>query len=237
MRAHIFVDAENISPLLFSESYADLKTKYIISSIDVFSKEETLPHKYNKYKFNFVKCFYGKNSADTFMTSYIVKSVYEEALTDIFIIITQDNDLSPAIKMVTDNKKQAILITNKGRELKNLEEIGVNKKYFTHLEYDVVSKNKYILAQLPKNGLENFSEYDLTKTIFIKYNGHITEIFFNDGMNYKKFLNSIRPDTMKQIRKGYSKSTKLLKILYKNYLVVKNDRIYVDTDRILEDYL
>lgn len=235
MRAHIFVDAENINPILFETSYKDLKTKYVITKVDVFSKKETLPTWYSKYDFNFVNCFHSKNSADTFMTAYIIKAVYEEALTDIFVVISQDNDLSPAIKVVTDNNKQAISITEIDKKLKNLKEIGINKEYFTQLTYKIPPKTNYFKAHIPKSALKNYTGYDMSQTIFIKYNSNITEIFFNNGMEYNKFLNSMHSTVMNRIRKGYSNSTKLLDILYENYLIVKNGRIYVDTERIWGD--
>lgn len=235
MRCHIFVDAENINPILFETSYADLKTKYIISRIDIFSKKDTLPKIYNKYNFNFVECFYGKNSADTFMVAYITKAVYEEALTDIFIIMTQDNDLSIAIKVITDNNKQAILITQVGKGLNYLTEIGIDKRYYTHLEYNI-SNNTYYKASIAKNSISKLSNYDKNRTIFIKdRKDNITEVFFNNYMPYNIFLNSISSSVMGRIRKNYSNSTKLLKILYDNYLIVKDNRIYIDIDRIDKD--
>lgn len=238
LRVHIFVDAENVNPKLFKLSYAELKLKYDIVRIDIFSKESSLPTMYEKYnskKFNIIKCFYGKNSADTFMTSYIVRAVYEEALTDYFAILTQDRDFAPAIKVVTDNNKYVILVTEENKIINNLISIGVNMKYFTNTKYSISKTKEYKKATIPKTQQKHIVNYDTSRTIFIKNaKNQIIEAFFNNGMEFSVFLNTLAKANIDKIKQGYSKSTKLTDILKDSFLVVKDGKIYCDMERILQ---
>lgn len=231
MDAHVFVDAENINPKVFDMGYTDLNKDYNIVKIDIFGKENHIPIKYKQYqdnKFNFVNCHYGKNSADTFMTAYIVKSVYEEPSTDIFIIMSQDRDFIPAVKIITENNKKVILVSEKNKQMDILESIGMGLQYVKVMEYDIQS---WIKADIKPTSV--LTKYDTSKTVFlVGENNKITEVFFNNGMTMNDFMASMYRNTIKRIRKGYSNKVKIKDILYKNYINVIDDRLYIDLNRI-----
>ena len=225
----MFVDVENISPKLFERGYKELKKAHTICKIDVFGKY--LPISYNGYnQVKFTKCCFGKNSADTFMTTAIVKTIYEEPLIDIIVIVTQDKDFAPAIKAVTDNKKKCILITEKNRIINNINAVGVNMKYFENLAIDLEAK-QHVIAQISKKAKNKLSVYDLSHTCFIVNGiGEFTEIPFFSGIDYNDFMLIVEP-YIKRIRRGYSNAAKIKDILEQNYLKLENDRVYYDVFR------
>jgi hypothetical protein len=91
LRAHIFVDCENINTEMFKQAYVKLKKRYEIVKCDLYGKESVMPKFYKSYTgkiFERHNCFFGKNSADTFMCTAMTKACYEEILTVCFIIFT-----------------------------------------------------------------------------------------------------------------------------------------------------
>lgn len=240
LRIHIFVDAENVSSRLFEKSYKYLKNRYEVVQVDVFSKENTLPNLYRSYngncKFNYIKCFYGKNSADTFMTTSIVKALYEEPLTGGFVLVTQDRDFAPAIKAITDCNKQAIIVTEKNKIINNIKAVGANMKFITNIETEVVPtkalNEKFKKFNIPEEQKQHLTRWDMSQTIFIKGNGNMSEVYFCNGMDYDKFLNII---PVQRIRTGFPKSKKLADILAESFLIVEDNKIYLDIDRIFEE--
>ena len=48
MRAHVFVDCENISIEVFKKAYTELKRKYEITKCDLYGKESCIPKFYDK---------------------------------------------------------------------------------------------------------------------------------------------------------------------------------------------
>lgn len=232
MRIHIFVDAENISPKIFKESYKQLKVQHSIVKVDIFGKEDTTPVAYSHYTgklFEFIKCHYSKNSADTFMTVSIIKALYNEPLVDAFVLVTQDKDFAPAIKAITECGKEVILVTEKNKTIRILQEVGVNMKYVTNIEIPLISNKRKDKPSITVKGSE---QYDLTHTCFIKNGvGTLIEVPFYSGMLFSIFINIL---PLKAVKRGFSKRTKLTTILYNSYLIVKNNKIYYDIERLEE---
>lgn len=233
MIIHIFVDAENISPKVFKESYKQLRTQHNIVKVDIFGKETTVPSTYSQYTgkiFEFIRCYYGKNSADTFMTASIIKALYNEPLVDAFVLVTQDKDFAPAIKAITEYGKQVILVTEKDKTIRILQEVGVNMRYVTNIEIPIIS-NKRKDKPKPVIYVKGAEQYDLTHTCFIKNGvGALLEVPFCSGMLFSVFINIL---PLKAVKRGFSKNTKLTSILYNSYLVVKDEKIYYDSERLV----
>lgn len=240
MRVHIFVDAENINPQLFVKSYSYLRKRYDIIRIDIFSKEDTLPKLYKCYgdckKIQYIKCFFNKNSADTFMTAYSIKALYEEPLTGGFVFITQDKDFSPAIKVITEQRKQAIIVTERDMSIKSLREIGTDMKYVTNVELTLNHKRSdedVKSFKIPDIHQTCCTKYDMSQTIFIRDGkGQLIEVSFCNNMGYNDFC-SIIPK--QRIKLGYPAQMKLEGILKLSFLKVENDKIFIDISRIIEE--
>ena len=208
MSTHIWVDAENINPLVFKEAYTRLNKRDFVAKCDIYGKPDCIPKLYSKYSGNrFVthNVFFGKNSADTFMCTDIVKACYEEPCTDNFVIITEDRDFSCAIKVLTDAGKNVTLVTEQNRVLSNLETVGVDLKHVESLEISVYHKSP------------------TDTTCFFVFGDTIKEVPFTNGIGLGEFGNTLR---CMSLRKYYSKNRTLTKICEDNLLKVVDGRVY-----------
>lgn len=233
MRLHIFVDAENISAKSFFDGVNQLRLSHKIAKVDVFAKE--MPHYLDNFPCNFIKCFYGKNSADTFLAANIVKAVYEESLMDGFAIFSGDTDFAPVIKVITDAKKPVIVIDAYKSLDDKLKELDVDMKYFerigTRAGVTRPPKGKCKQIRKIKIPLSNKSRRHFPqkyKTVFLMTHKIIYEIPFFSGIPLQLFTNDLPITTL---RNHYS-GAKLKTILEKNYLKVVDNKVYVDIERI-----
>mgnify|MGYP001000432455 CR=1 FL=1 len=224
MRIHAFVDAENISERLFFEGCRELEKQHDLFQIDVFGK--TLPSWADGY--NFVPCFFGKNSADTFMTAAIVRAVYEEPCTEGFTIFSHDRDFIPAIKVVTDNKKRAILVTEQNMKEVYLKHIAVDMTYFDNVEIDLTIQKGCQHISLPLGEIKRLKAYQMT-TCFLKTKQGLFEVPFANGIDIHTFCRII---PLKEIRKGYGKNKRMRDILAESHLKVIDDKVYIDTENL-----
>lgn len=227
MRIHVFVDGENISTKAFFNGLQQLRLLHKIAKIDVFGKDK--PRYIDNLNCNFIKCFRGKNSADTFMTASIVKAVYEEPLTDGFAIFTSDSDFTPAIKVVTDAKKPVFLITEQGNAEKRLKDVCVDLSLVTQVklcgERTLCSNNNFIRCKAP----DKFIQQNNVKSIYIKVREKIYEIPFVNGMDIDTFC---RIAPIKEIKKNFPRSTKISEILLMNHIKLVDNCLYVDLEGI-----
>ena len=208
MRAHIFVDCENISIEVFKKAYTELKRKYEIVKCDLYGKESCIPKFYDNYTgkiFERHNCFFGKNSADTFMCVDIAKSCYEELLTDCFIIFTQDKDFSIAVKLLVDNHKKVVVVTKMNGLMSNLGAVGVDLKQIENIQVNTKLPSLY------------------GTTCFIKHNNKIEEVPFHNGISLNEFGQVFKD---RNLRKYYPSTRKLSKICEDNLLKVVNNRVY-----------
>lgn len=224
MRIHAFVDAENITEKLFDKGCRELQKEHELFQIDVFAKTE--PSWAARY--HYVPCFFGKNSADTFMTAAIVRAVYEEPQTDIFAIFSHDRDFIPAIKVITDNKRRAMIVTERGMKEAHLKHLAVDMNYLDNVEVDLIKSNGGDQPPLTPNEIRRLQTYDLT-TCFLKTAHGIIEVPFANGMELVLFARII---PLKEVRMGHSKNKKLRTILADSHLKVVNDKVYIDTDHL-----
>lgn len=239
MRIHIFVDAENIPKGLFEKSYTYFTHRYDVVKVDIVGKERHISYYRDNYscssKFKFTNCFYGKNSADTFLTAYILQALFEESLTECFVILTQDRDLSVAVKFITDYNKQVILVSNIDKILSNLKDMNINMGLVSSMQFDIKKQKKESLFYfpIPEAQIKNFAY--IPKTIFLRTGeNRLIKVHFYDGIKYNLFLNII---PVKKIRQGYSTKLKFKDILAYSYLYIKNDMVFIDLDKILEGEL
>ena len=109
MNAHIFVDADNIKPEVGFQAIEKFSRKYFISGVEIIGNELNLSSKYLEAsdRYNIKNCFYGKNSADTWLCTEIAKTIFQNPEIDAVIIISSDRDFLAAIKLVTDQNKKS----------------------------------------------------------------------------------------------------------------------------------
>ncbi|ANR71566.1 hypothetical protein AXF19_11650 [Selenomonas sp. oral taxon 126] len=224
MKIHAFVDAENIDERLFNKGCSELRKEHELFQIDVFGK--AMPTWASAY--NYIPCFFGKNSADTFMTAAIVRAVYEEPQTDIFAIFSHDRDFLPAIKVITDNRRRAMIVTERGMKESHLKHIAVDMNYLDNIELDLLKKKTPVQPPLTENERKRLEKYELT-TCFLKTQQGIVEVPFANGMELILFARII---PLAQVRSGYPKSKRLRDILVESHLKVLNDKVYIDTDHL-----
>lgn len=233
MRLHIFVDAENVSAKSFFEGLDKLKLLHSIARVDVFAKE--IPHYLENFPCNFIKCFYGKNSADTFLAANIVKAVYEEPLMDGFAIFSGDTDFAPVIKVITDAKKPVIVIDAYQSLDDKLKELDVDMKYFERIGTRVgvarPPKGKYkqirkVKVPISKKARKLFPQK--YQTVFLMTPKVIYEVPFFNGISIQAFTNDLPITTLRNQYCG----AKLKTILEKNYLKIVNTKVYVDLEKI-----
>ena len=122
MSAQIFIDADNVKPEIGFKAIEKFSKKYVIAGVDIIGNETTLSSKYIEAsdRYNIKNCFYGKNSADTWLCTEIAKTIFENPAVDVIIIVSSDRDFLAAIKLVTDQKKKVILVSE-GSGHKNLK--------------------------------------------------------------------------------------------------------------------
>ena len=79
MNAHIFIDADNIKPEIGFKAIKKFSVDYSIAQVEIIGNETTLSSKYLEMSdiYNIKNCFYGKNSADTWLCTEIAKTIFE----------------------------------------------------------------------------------------------------------------------------------------------------------------
>lgn len=222
MRIHVFVDAENITGALFFEACSALKQEHEMIYVDIFGK--TAPPWAAGYRFT--PCFIGKNSADMFMTTAMVRAVYEEPLVEGFAVFSHDRDFIPAIKAVTDAKKYLILITVHTVMTKHLERIGVDMRYFESMEFPAYPAYKRIDLSAVERA--RTAQYQMT-TCFIQTKTTLFEVPFANGIDMHTFCRIL---PLREIRKDYGKSKSMTKILQQNCLKVVDNKVYIDEETL-----
>ena len=140
MNAHIFIDAENIKPDIGFRAVDKFRRDFTIERVDIIGKFDTISARYKNAgePYRVQNCFYGKNSADTWLCVEIAKTIFEEPLTETIIILSNDKDFLPAIKLAVDRKKYVIFVSN-GTGHKNLrrylQAIKINSDYVELIDY------------------------------------------------------------------------------------------------------
>ena len=165
MQAQIFIDAENVRPELGFRAIEKFSRDYSVTCVDIIGREETMAYRYKTAgnPCRVQNCFFGKNSADTWLCVEIAKTVYENPATEVIIIVSNDRDFLPAIKLAADKKKSVIFVSS-GIVHKNLRkflrELKVDMDFVKLIDYhdeltipidEGVHKKKRSLSELMKD--------------------------------------------------------------------------------------
>jgi hypothetical protein len=219
----VFVDAENISKTLFKQFYAKHKDEIY----KVYAKRSVISGIYLRLKnVEFIDCVHGKNSADTYMTADIVKSLYEDNIFN-YYIMTQDRDLAIAVKTITDHLKNVTIVTPLGRRLSNLKAVGADLNYVDVEEIDTGDSNTYITRITKTKSTSNIYDSHKKRVWVRKKDGNILEVPFENGMHlgtFKKFLEPHRKSC------GIGPSTSWKNFIENQYLKLVDSQIYFLTE-------
>ena len=191
----IIVDAENVSKELFQYAFSYIKHRKFCTSSDlyIFGNKQNIPLKYyNKYtQATLVNTYVGKNLADTYMCCFITKLLYENDDITTFFIITQDRDMSCAIKLISDYGKCAVSITDKDHPIRNIEKLGTDMLYVERWMFETTSDRKVpvnikdiVVPYKDKDSLPSFYG-----TIFLKdkYVNKLYEVPFHNKTYIEDF--------------------------------------------------
>ena len=233
MIAHVFVDAENIPPSVTFKVVEHFGKEHTITKVDIIAKEDTLPYKYRNLDekiYRVQNCFYGKNSADTWLCFEMVRAIIDEPDLELIIIISSDKDFLPAIKFAVDFDKKIFIVSNGAghktlvEQLKilNVNPDAVELKDFRFKFGDVPSKLEKFLPMLSfriKKYL--FDCEDRIKFIFVKKGNQIFEVPFVVGMTINIFGRILRELNIL----SYDDSVR--NFISKNFLrLTRSNRIY-----------
>lgn len=113
MSAHIFIDAENVQPEIGFKAVEKFGREYAIERVDIIGKEDTVSNRYLKFNemYHFQNCYYGKNSADTWICTEIAKTIFEKPEVEVIILVSSDRDFLPAIKLATEQNRKVIVVS------------------------------------------------------------------------------------------------------------------------------
>lgn len=199
MIAHVFVDAENISPAVTFKVVEYFGREHTITKVDIIAKEDTLPYRYralDEKLYRVQNCFYGKNSADTWLCIEIVRAIIDEPDLELIIIVSSDKDFLPAIKFAVDFEKKVFVVSNGAghralaEQLRSLQvdSDSVELKDFRLKFGDVPTKLEKFLPRLTFYTKKFFFDREeRIKFILVRQGAQLLEIPFVAGMNIYTF--------------------------------------------------
>ena len=199
MIAHVFVDAENISPAVTFKVVEYFGREHTITKVDIIAKEDTLPYRYralDEKLYHVQNCFYGKNSADTWLCIEIVRAIIDEPDLELIIIVSSDKDFLPAIKFAVDFEKKVFVVSNGAghralaEQLRSLQvdSDSVELKDFRLKFGDVPTKLEKFLPRLTFYTKKFFFDREeRIKFILVKQGSQLLEVPFVAGMNIYTF--------------------------------------------------
>ena len=214
MIAHVFIDAENVKPDFGFMAVEKYRREYEINRVDIIGKEDVVSQKYKTAGglYRVQNCYFGKNSADTWLCVEIAKSVFEEVDVETIIIVSSDRDFLPAIKLAVEKNKKVIVISN-GFGHKNLRRLLRELKIdlskvelvdyrdgLTAVEKNNPKKKKKSLSALMKDATPTF--IDLHSQKLQKFYSHLTvanEKFFRKREDKIKFIFVKRDESLFEI--------------------------------------
>lgn len=257
MNAHVFIDAENIPPEIGFRTVAKFRRDYTICRADIIGKRDTLSAKYLSAgtPYHFQNCFYGKNSADTWLCVEIAKTIFQEPEIEAIIIVSSDRDFLPAIKLAVEKKKIIILVSN-GEGHKNfqrlLRELKINLADVRLVDYrdgleltdTSTKKKKKSLADLMKDATPTFVDTQesklkkfyqrmlpATESFFRKREDQVKIIFIKYANQNTEipFIDGMNLSTFTNILRELritGKKTNIENLLARNLLYVKGKKVY-----------
>lgn len=253
LNAHIFIDADNIKPEIGFKAIEKFSLEYFVMGVDIIGNETTLSSRYIDAgdRYNIKNCFFGKNSADTWLCTEIAKTIFENPDVEVIIIVSSDRDFLAAIKLATDQNKKVILVSE-GNGHKNLKallydlrinpdliqlvdfktDLEVEKKKGANDYMEIFSPNPHIdkIREIRKKvqpQMQLFFTKHEDEFIFISVNcdGRLIEIPFIDGINLTTFTNIL-------ISLGIiQKAEPVKKIIADSTLKLKGDCVFLDNTK------
>lgn len=233
MIAHVFVDAENIPPSVTFKVVEHFGREHTITRVDIIAKEDTLPARYrglDEKIYRVQNCFYGKNSADTWLCIEMVRAIIDEPELELIIIISSDKDFLPAIKFAVDFEKKILIVSNGASHRTLIEQLKI-----LHVEPSMVELIDFRLKfgdRYQKLGkfLPRLSFYtkkyfldreERVKFILVKSGEKISEVPIVEGMGLATFGRLLRELGI------ISYKTPLKDFIADNFLKLWRDRIYL----------
>lgn len=233
MIAHVFVDAENIPPSVTFKVVEHFGREHTITRVDIIAKEDTLPARYrglDEKIYRVQNCFYGKNSADTWLCIEMVRAIIDEPELELIIIISSDKDFLPAIKFAVDFEKKILIVSNGASHKTLIEQLKI-----LHVEPSMVELIDFRLKfgdRYQKLGkfLPRLSFYtkkyfldreERVKFILVKSGEKISEVPIVEGMGLATFGRLLRELGI------ISYKTPLKDFIADNFLKLWRDRIYL----------
>ena len=237
MNAHVFVDAENVPPDVTFRVVEYFGREHTITRVDIVAKEETLAHKYRNLDPNFFRvqnCYYGKNSADTWICIEIVRAIIDEPDLELVIILSSDRDFLPVIKFAADFEKKILIVSN-GEGHKSLtahmKTLGMDLNLVELKDFrcgfDNASQrlSKFLPLLYCESQRFFFKHSDELKFIWVRRdNGRITEIPFVNGMSVDTFRRVVRELKILGIKRN------VYNFCANNFLKVENERVRFMTE-------
>ena len=235
MIAHVFVDAENISPAVTFKVVEHFGKEHTITKVDIIAKEDTLPYRYralDKKLYRVQNCFYGKNSADTWLCIEIVRAIIDEPELELIIIVSSDKDFLPVIKFSVDFEKKVFVVSS-GFSHKSLAEQlrllrvppeAVELKDF-RLKFDVPFKLEKFLPMMSFDTKKFFFDREnQIKFILVKHDAQLFEVPFVAGMNSYVFGRVLRELNI------LGKRDSVREFVAQNFLKLTRNKIYFRTE-------
>ena len=115
MYTHIFIDVENVPPQQSIVFYYLACEKYDVNLCDVVGNANQIPKKIQcmeKPNFRIWNSMQGKNSADLWLATLMMKAIYEEKELERIILLSNDRDYLPVIYLAMKlGKKICIALT------------------------------------------------------------------------------------------------------------------------------
>ncbi len=236
MIAHVFVDAENISPSVTFKVVEHFGKEHTITKVDIVAKEETLPARYRNLDeklYRVQNCFYGKNSADTWLCMEVVRAIIDEPDLELIILVSSDKDFLPVIKFAVDFEKKVFVVSSGeghrtlAEQLKilNVDSAAVELKDFRLKFGDVPRRLEKLLPLMSFNTKKYFFDReDRIKFILVKRGEQLFEVPFISGMNALTFRRLLRELNVI----GWSASLQIF--VDENFLKLSRDRVYFRTE-------
>ena len=236
MIAHVFVDAENISPAVTFKVVEYFGREHTITKVDIIAKEDTLPYKYRALDENLYRvqnCFYGKNSADTWLCIEIVRAIIDEPELELIIIVSSDKDFLPAIKFAVDFEKKVFVVSNGAghrvlaEQLRSLQvdSDSVELKDFRLKFGDAPAKlEKFLPLMSFYTKRFFFDREERIKFILVRQGSQLLEIPFVAGMNIYTFGRVLRELNI------LTGNDSVRNFAAKNFLKIFRNKVYFRTE-------
>ena len=250
MQAQIFIDADNVSPEVGFKVLEKFSREYIVECVDIIGRLEYMSARYRNAPppCRVQNCFYGKNAADTWLCVEIVKSIYENPETEVIIIVSNDKDFLPAIKLAVDKKKFVLFVSDGAghrKLIKILRELRTDLNFVRLIDYcyGLYSRNGDQIVISPRTQkLDSFYwKLSTDSAGFLRrYEEKIRFIFVAQGTGFAEvpFVPGMTSERFKKILCDLniiSKRTTGIQAAHRNLLKVQNNRIYFYREEELEN--